>query len=189
MLKSGHWTCRLYGPDPRAPRVGIRRSEKASSSRSSARTARARQRSCARCPAYSPQVAAASDSRARKTSSRPRRPAPDRRGICQVPEGRQVFGPMSVEDNLRLGAYPSGRERRSAQAGWHEFGVPDAQGKAAPNRPGRLPAASSRCSRSHEPHETAPLLLLDEPSLSGLVHFVGPQKSCASWDRAETRRA
>jgi len=25
-------------------------------------------------------------------------------GICQVPEGRQVFGPMSVEDNLRLGA-------------------------------------------------------------------------------------
>jgi branched-chain amino acid transport system ATP-binding protein len=28
-----------------------------------------------------------------------------RTGICQVPEGRQVFGPMSVEDNLRLGAY------------------------------------------------------------------------------------
>ncbi|MDB6000519.1 MAG: transporter ATP-binding protein [Rhizobacter sp.] len=25
-------------------------------------------------------------------------------GICQVPEGRQVFGPMTVEDNLRLGA-------------------------------------------------------------------------------------
>lgn len=28
-----------------------------------------------------------------------------RAGVCQVPEGRQVFGPMSVEDNLRLGAY------------------------------------------------------------------------------------
>lgn len=26
-------------------------------------------------------------------------------GICQVPEGRQVFGPMSIEDNLRLGAF------------------------------------------------------------------------------------
>ncbi len=26
-------------------------------------------------------------------------------GICQVPEGRQVFGPLSVEDNLRLGGY------------------------------------------------------------------------------------
>jgi branched-chain amino acid transport system ATP-binding protein len=34
--------------------------------------------------------------------------APDRRvrmGISQVPEGRQVFGGLSVADNLRLGAY------------------------------------------------------------------------------------
>ena len=34
--------------------------------------------------------------------------AADRRvrlGMVQVPEGRQVFGPLSVEDNLRLGAY------------------------------------------------------------------------------------
>lgn len=28
-----------------------------------------------------------------------------RLGICQVPEGRHVFGPMNIEDNLRLGAY------------------------------------------------------------------------------------
>jgi ABC-type branched-subunit amino acid transport system ATPase component len=28
-----------------------------------------------------------------------------RAGICQVPEGRQVLGPLSVEDNIRLGAY------------------------------------------------------------------------------------
>lgn len=28
-----------------------------------------------------------------------------RRGICHSPEGRQVFGPMAIEDNLRLGAY------------------------------------------------------------------------------------
>jgi branched-chain amino acid transport system ATP-binding protein len=27
------------------------------------------------------------------------------RGIAQVPEGRQVFGPLSVEDNLSLGGY------------------------------------------------------------------------------------
>jgi branched-chain amino acid transport system ATP-binding protein len=36
------------------------------------------------------------------------RMSPDKRvraGICQVPEGRQVFGPMSVDDNLRLGAF------------------------------------------------------------------------------------
>ncbi|MBF0375168.1 MAG: ABC transporter ATP-binding protein [Alphaproteobacteria bacterium] len=34
--------------------------------------------------------------------------SPSRRvaqGILQVPEGRQVFGPLPVEDNLRLGAY------------------------------------------------------------------------------------
>jgi branched-chain amino acid transport system ATP-binding protein len=29
-------------------------------------------------------------------------------GIVQVPEGRQVFAPMSVEDNLRLGAFARG---------------------------------------------------------------------------------
>jgi len=32
-------------------------------------------------------------------------------GIIQVPEGRQVFGPLSVEDNLRLGAYRRGRKQ------------------------------------------------------------------------------
>lgn len=30
-------------------------------------------------------------------------------GIAQSPEGRQVFGPLSVEDNLRLGAFRRGR--------------------------------------------------------------------------------
>lgn len=33
------------------------------------------------------------------------------RGITQVPEGRQVFGPMSVADNLALGAYTRGKGR------------------------------------------------------------------------------
>jgi branched-chain amino acid transport system ATP-binding protein len=32
-----------------------------------------------------------------------------RLGICHVPEGRQVFGPMNVEDNLRLGGYTRAR--------------------------------------------------------------------------------
>jgi len=30
-------------------------------------------------------------------------------GIAQSPEGRQVFGPLTVEDNLRLGAFRRGR--------------------------------------------------------------------------------
>jgi branched-chain amino acid transport system ATP-binding protein len=38
-----------------------------------------------------------------------------RLGICQVPQGRQVFGPMSTEDNLRLGAYT--RAAKDVRAG------------------------------------------------------------------------
>ncbi len=37
-----------------------------------------------------------------------------RLGICQVPEGRHVFGPMSIEDNLRLGAYTRARNNLGA---------------------------------------------------------------------------
>ena len=34
-----------------------------------------------------------------------------RLGICQSPDGRQVFGPLSIEDNLRLGAYTQPRDQ------------------------------------------------------------------------------
>ena len=43
--------------------------------------------------------------------------APERRvrhGIVQVPEGRQVFGPLPVEDNLLLGAYTRPRSESAA---------------------------------------------------------------------------
>lgn len=45
--------------------------------------------------------------------------APDRIvrcGISQVPEGRQVFKPLSVEDNLELGAYLRYRSREERSA-------------------------------------------------------------------------
>ena len=45
---------------------------------------------------------------------------PERRvglGIVQCPEGRQVFGPLSVEDNLRLGAYRRGRPESARPIG------------------------------------------------------------------------
>jgi len=32
-------------------------------------------------------------------------------GICHVPEGRQVFAPLSVEDNLRLGGFSLRKEK------------------------------------------------------------------------------
>jgi len=37
-------------------------------------------------------------------------------GICHVPEGRQVFAPLGVEDNLKLGAY----RWRSDKTGLHQ---------------------------------------------------------------------
>jgi branched-chain amino acid transport system ATP-binding protein len=38
-------------------------------------------------------------------------------GIAQVPEGRQVFGGLTVRENLRLGAYARGAEHEAAQFG------------------------------------------------------------------------
>ena len=38
------------------------------------------------------------------------------RGIVQVPEGRRVFAPLSVHDNLRLGAVSLARRSRAAMA-------------------------------------------------------------------------
>ena len=35
-------------------------------------------------------------------------------GICQVPEGRHVFGPMSIEDNIRLGGYIRNQDEADA---------------------------------------------------------------------------
>src|SRR5665647_1609346 len=48
---------------------------------------------------------------ARVATPRPERLV--REGLALVPEGRMLFGPMSVRENLELGAYSAGRQRRS----------------------------------------------------------------------------
>ncbi len=40
-----------------------------------------------------------------------------RMGIVQVPEGRQVFGPMSTEDNLMLGSFTRSRAEAAQTIG------------------------------------------------------------------------
>ena len=79
-----------------------------------------------------------------------RRPAHERvaLGIAQVPEGRQVFAPLSVQDNLKLGAW----SRRSADMepalDADLRPVPDARRDAGDAGRHICPAASSRCWRS-----------------------------------------
>ncbi len=48
---------------------------------------------------------AAAASRSTATTSPARRPSIVRRGVIQVPQGRMLFGPMTVRENLELGAY------------------------------------------------------------------------------------
>jgi branched-chain amino acid transport system ATP-binding protein len=91
---------------------------------------------------------------------RPRRRV--QRGIVQVPEGRQVFGPLSVEDNLALGAYARGSQRTAEQV-YAMFPVlRDKRREAA----GTLSGGQQQMLAIGRALMAAPkLLLLDEPSM------------------------
>ena len=87
------------------------------------------------------------------------------RGIVQVPEGRQVFGPLCVEDNLRLGAFVR-PAREIAAALERVFALFPVLATRRRETAGTLSGGQQQMLAIGRALMTQPkLLLLDEPSM------------------------
>ena len=88
------------------------------------------------------------------------------RGLAQVPEGRQLFASLSVEDNLRLGAMPKRARARTADSLDQVFELFPRLAERRRQLAGTLSGGEQQMAAIGRALMASPrLIMLDEPSL------------------------